>query len=266
MDEQLHITEVPQSIRSHLGSDAVINLIDQINRKFNFSDQQVAVVPTVIRALILHSIAANQFTDKVAEELGVTQERAEIIAHEVRDRILKPVKKDLKDFGVDIDLIQVENIEREHRVRNVPTRKPQRTHLIKEVVRPAFSQDVPTPPNTTQGPASSNPFVIHEHESPQEGQQTSGYEGGLVKPSFYKTPSGTADTQTGDVPRAHLEIGTEEEAQQQPKTAKVGKEQANVVHYTTPKTPGDPFATKPKTPNKDDVSPNNVVNLKDLPQ
>src|SRR3989338_3448537 len=72
-----------------------------------------------------------------------------------------------------------------------------------------------------------SPFILHANPQPEGGIMTAedNYSG-LVRPTFYAPPSG--DISENETPRARLEIGTPN-IQEEPQTARIGKESARVV-------------------------------------
>jgi len=150
-----------------------------------------------------------------------------------------------------------------------PTPPPQPTQKedIANLLSPGFKERPNTP---TQQNASAAPFVLHEEAQTQP--LASGEAAPLSRPQFFKS---TAEEKPQETPStARLEIGADAtpEAQQ---TGKTKREVPKVVNYTSPAVEVNPFERpekkkeKPSPPQNEtpkEVSPENVVDLKDLPR
>src|SRR3989344_2406191 len=114
------------------------------------------------------------------------------------------------------------------------------------------------------------PFIIHEET---EIQPTASHGiAPLDRPQFFKS---TAEEKPYVAPAtARLEIG--EEVFSPPQSQQVGhtkREEPRIVNYTAPVVQADPFVRPPQDkkpaeekPTHEDVSPENIINLRDLPK
>ena len=127
----------------------------------------------------------------------------------------------------------------------------------------------------------ASPLVLHEHEDIESARGTINYTENLTRPSFHISGDygARAEEYAEPAPAARLELGaqTEPGAYIEPKTARVGREEAKIIHYSAPDAQTDPFSRAPEPtvrltpkstpqPPKPNVPLDNVVNLKDLPK
>jgi len=134
-------------------------------------------------------------------------------------------------------------------------------------------QSAQEPPQKAQEPT---PFIIHKEEGLEP--LASGERAPLSRPHFFKSTAGSSGEE--EAVAARLEIGEIEEEQVGPKVGRTKKENVRVVNYASPDIKVDPFsrqnaAPPPPTPpakeksikdELEDVSENNIVDLKDLPK
>jgi len=155
------------------------------------------------------------------------------------------------------------------------------------LIQPQMPTDEPTP------------FILHEEEEIEP--LASGRQAPLSRPHFFKSTAGESTKEKAV--SARLEIGEEPQVEESPKVGRTEKEEARVVNYTNPelkvdpfkrpteKTPDVPAQDKPTEPTPQarqtsssethetqektqeptaeepkEISPDNIVNLKDLPQ
>jgi len=148
--------------------------------------------------------------------------------------------------------------------------------------RPTVSPSLPpqeTKPKERAHDDSQPPsFMLHEERSMDP--LASGDRAPLTRPHFFKSTAGKSQQEKPVA--ARLEIGLKDEAQQKPKIGRTKKEDIRVVDYTSPSIGPDPFGKTPETsaqnseekkseekPEKEaseEVSPDNIINLKDLPK
>jgi len=145
------------------------------------------------------------------------------------------------------------------------------------LLSPAFRPGTTTPQSTLQevehappqGSAPA-PFIIHE-ETEIQPTASRGI-APLDRPQFFKS---TVEEKPYVAPAtARLEIG--EEVVSPPQSQQVGhtkREEPRVVNYTAPVVQADPFVRPPQDkkpaeekPTHEDVSPENIINLRDLPK
>lgn len=233
-------------------------LIISICNSHHLSAERVAGVGRSVGYLLLGLIFPKDLPTQIVKEASIDPRIASDIAKEIDYKIiLPPLAQELnKIYGFKLDTTEA---------------PPETKQALAQDTLPAEAPPTPQTQPPIQNikinaqPPTATPFVIHEHapQGPAQAPTDQQYPGGLVHPSFY-APENTSSNGVGPV--ARLEIGLD--APQETSTVRIGKESAQVVHYTAPEVAPDPFATTPQTPtqNQPKVNPANVVNLKDLPQ
>ena len=237
------LDSLPQKIEDFGLSDFVRDKINEISQKNGFSEYENFELHKIVGFVLTAFLHRGHLGEEIQKMLEIEPAMAEGVAREISLEIISPIKNDLDLF-------------------------------YEEVNRPSSPVSVQSPEkidkNIPVKSAQSNPFVIHQQEfGPQEGSEDGGSD--LVRPSFY-TPPVDASREGGDddAPPARLELGTLGAESSSAGTIKVGDEHASVVHYSAPETNADPFAADLKraysSPVPEKISPDNVVNLKDIPQ
>ena len=182
-----------------------------------------------------------------------------------------------------------------------PEPPPPSTTSVPAFERPSAPQEnlpaAETPPEpllTPEIPADEpTPFIIHEEEEIEP--LASGKGAPLSRPHFFKSTAGKSEQEKAV--SARLEIGEESQVQEEPEVGRTKKEDVRVVNYTGPELKVDPFkrpaSQTPSVPAQEkpteaipqgetpetqekapeltaeepkEVSPDNIVNLKDLPK
>ncbi len=285
--EQIHTSydALPESLREHINSNESVDRVRDIAKSHHLIDERANQVASVVGYLILGLIHPEDLQKAIAEEAQIDPRVAKEITDAINAKVIPPMAEELnKHHGFHIATPHRSALSQS----TLPTPPiiegggpPQKTSPETEEAQPAPpTLQQQTPPPTDIPPAAqvmqqeASPFVMHEHQGQDQASspQGSGYEGGLVRPSFY-SPDGT--TQQATPLTARLEIGGDSNPDE-PHTVRLGKEDARVVHYSAPQTPADPFAPKntssspqpqPEQPKQGkEVHPDNVVDLKDLPQ
>jgi len=172
---------------------------------------------------------------------------------------------------------------------SVPKFKRPDTPQLKSTYKPKPPAQ-PQPKHENEAGDDNQPPSFMLHEEKDIDPLASGDMAPLTRPHFFKS---TAEKSQQEKPvAARLEIGQEKEVQQKPKIGRTKKENVRVVNYTGPFVESDPFGKMPKAsaqnsereeseeksqPKADEpqaqkkevaeeVSPDNIVNLKDLPK
>jgi len=169
-----------------------------------------------------------------------------------------------------------------------PNAPEENTPAVETPSEPLIQPQMPTDEPT--------PFILHEEEEIEP--LASGRQAPLSRPHFFKSTAGESTKEKAV--SARLEIGEEPQVEESPKVGRTEKEEARVVNYTNPelkvdpfkrpteKTPDVPAQDKPTEPTPQarqtssnetqekvqeptaeepkEISPDNIVNLKDLPQ
>ncbi|MFB6212782.1 MAG: hypothetical protein ABEI53_03150 [Candidatus Magasanikbacteria bacterium] len=103
------LEEVPEDIRGWLGSKKVTNMIRKINDKLGLKEKKRSVISDLILLLQTKIIPPEDFSKHLSKELDVSPKAANQISEEIKDNILSPIQRSLKEWGVNINLIDVES-------------------------------------------------------------------------------------------------------------------------------------------------------------
>ncbi|MDI6734303.1 MAG: hypothetical protein QMD50_02310 [Patescibacteria group bacterium] len=101
------LKEVPIKIKTHLGSDEIIGVIDRLNN--NARIYPASVVPSFLYRLITKIIAPERFYEMILNELHFSEEKTKAITGDIKEKILEPISADLKAWGINIDAINIKN-------------------------------------------------------------------------------------------------------------------------------------------------------------
>ncbi|MBU2101693.1 hypothetical protein KKH05_03175 [Patescibacteria group bacterium] len=291
---------VPENLWEIGMSEGVSDEIDKIATTLSLADEQKATLAKSIGLVFLGFINRSHFQEVIEAELHIPKDALIQLVDAVEKNIFHYVSQSLDEFYSSMNHSVAKPAEPTIPEKGVPlvhprtiveepaeaSAKPQEEIIInpaKEVpvastpqeevvIKPAIQREEPEMP--------ASPFVLHEHEDVESISEGSGYTGGLARPSFYVEPDGGKSSEDIAPPlAARLELGKDsiETTQAEPARTKVGKENAQVIHYSTPEASADPFAKVPepqprpeeipaKPKNKSAIHPSNVVNLKDLPK
>ncbi|MBI2595051.1 MAG: hypothetical protein HYW38_02240, partial [Candidatus Colwellbacteria bacterium] len=202
---------------------------------------------------------------EIARETNIDRRLADELAREIQVKILAPIIPEIQ---------KLYHYSSDAAADSTPPPPSTPVPMRPSFARPSASESATTPPTPPVNP--DTPFILHEEQ--KEIEQTRPRDETLVRPSFYEGADirhQTLDTGT-ERAAARLEIGGVEGDQiKGPRVGRTEEPQIRVVHYTGPQTPVDPFGPsvspeqeKPAEPAKpsQDVHPENIVDLKDLPK
>ncbi len=222
--------------------------------------------------LLLGLIYPKDLPTSITKEAGIDPRISSQIAQEIDHKMILPaLAAELnRVYGFKMDIVDVPTITTHSIQPEISIQTPsQKQEWAQESLRGNQAFVVPVNPPTTTPEVS--PLIIHETTKEERipVQAGGGYAGGLVHPNFYSQISGE-HTVGAITPTARVEMGGGARDNDEPTTTKIGGERARVVHYDAPEVSPDPFSQAPKTipavSRVKDVSPANIVNLKDLPQ
>ena len=246
-------------------------LVISICGDYHLSDERTAGVGRSLGYLLLGLIFPKDLPSQIVKEANIDPRIAAEIAQEIDHKIiLPPLAIELnKVYGFKLDIVDVPRMVLQTQVERVTAPTITEAEQVTQVEPP--HQDIATVPiKSVPDQTQVAPLVMHKRLSsePTPIQTGGGYPNGLVRPSFY-TPETSNPNVDESTPVARLEIGINT-PNEEPQTTRVGKEKAQVVHYSAPEVAPDPFSGTPKPTSKAEpkknINPDNVVNLKDLPQ
>lgn len=112
MDNITALKNLPTEIRSWLVSATTASAIGGINEKLGIQDDAARFIPFLVFQLVVaKSIEPRQFINELSAWLNITPKSAAIVAKEIEEKILEPIRGPLFSWGVDINLIQLGEME-----------------------------------------------------------------------------------------------------------------------------------------------------------
>ncbi|MEX2054101.1 MAG: hypothetical protein WD883_00960 [Candidatus Colwellbacteria bacterium] len=273
---------LPQPIKYALDSEKFSVAVDQITEKHHLGWDRSGKVRFLVAGVLFGSVHPEDLVERISSEVGVDPRVARDLSGSIERRILAPLAQSLNETHGFHLVVPAANLGPATQQLNELTKPQLQPEEGDQLAAPTTPPQLNAKPDgqivdTPKQPSAPTPFVLHEHQSNgQSPDQTQQYEGGLVRPSFFEPTSG-ASYENESAPSARLEIGSQNQDGTN-QTARVGKEEANIVHYSAPDTPADPFAAQPPKPpqakpeakphedGEKNVPPENVIDLKDLPK
>jgi hypothetical protein len=260
-----------EALKNVLDSEIYADSIIKIAVKNHIDEERQLIIMRLVSYLVLGLLHPTDLAREISESTKIDLRIAEEITKEIQFKILRPIADELiKTHGFHMEESGPTHNQTlpAHTVPIIEKSNQKNPPQINK--EPIERIDASLSINTTPKVERVAPAILHDHEG-NVNQDESGYSGGLVRPSFYEVPGNTSNEQETDSPQARLEIGNQRPIVQP--TTKVGKENANIVHYSAPATTDDPFSNQtPQTPNQEnnieheDIPDSNIVNLKDLPK
>lgn len=98
---------LPEEIRDYINSGKAISEIDEIAERVDM--YHTRPLYKVIFGLIRKEFPAEEFINELSREIGWDKEVTLSMAHEVKEKVLQPIKYSLKDWGVDVEKIETPN-------------------------------------------------------------------------------------------------------------------------------------------------------------
>lgn len=169
---QQSLDNTPEPIKIWLGSERVVYFIMDINHKLRITGERMSIIPRLILRLEVRDLPPQEFADALAKELEIPASEAQKVNNEIKARILKPIKKELFDWGVDIELMEplpgIEIIEKEEEKVVIPAPAEEK----KEEIKPAepkkitikVEEEKPAEIKPKEGPPQGTPFMLFQKE------------------------------------------------------------------------------------------------------
>lgn len=228
---------VPEPIKIWFGSEEIVSHVREINEQLGLKEEKESIVPRLLFRLELKDLEPQFFSGELAQELGISKEKALTITTEVKETLLRPIQKQLSEYGIDIFLLNEFNIPLPRMKRTAETVIP--ASLSSEPKVPSFAEfrrtlsettSVPAPTPKTPTPVTAStvtsPFVLHEERGMAESAKKDQMKGfslpfGLFKPK---------QSEASSVPRVTVEAPSS--ASTFAKASADKKEEAKTVHYS----------------------------------
>lgn len=169
---QQSLDSVPEPIKIWLGSERVVYFIMDINHKLRITGERMSIIPGLILRLEVRDLPPQEFSDALAKELEIPSGEAQKVNNEIKVRILKPIKKELFDWGVDIELMEplpgIEIIEKEEEKVAVPAPAEEKKEEIKPIeprkITVKVEEEKPTEIKPKEMPQQGAPFMLFKKE------------------------------------------------------------------------------------------------------
>lgn len=294
-DESAQRVDVlPQTLRDALYAENIVDFVYGISEQNHLNKDRVKEVATLVGYVIMAYLKPENLASAIHERTHIPIEVANAISSGIHTNIFIPLKADLDaqyikfngGIGIHIPLPQVapqtveENAQETAPITGVLTGPPQITQPHIEapqtpVAPPAPPQTPSTLPQTPEIKQEAQaPFIIHKNSNIDRVEAPEG-EDNLLRPYFYK-PAPIAQNKSEQAP-ARLEIGELPE-KKFIKDDGVGHTvipTVKEVDYTKPELKADPFGRNKdlkdgnivkEVPKTNNVHPDNIVDLKDLPK
>lgn len=97
---------VPLNVKRWLGSDAIIDEVENTERQFNLPGGSSGIISKLIQRLEIKDVEPRYFAGELSLKLKLDKDRALLISAYVARTILSPVKKELADEEIDISLLE----------------------------------------------------------------------------------------------------------------------------------------------------------------
>ncbi|GEM_PF-2992873 len=203
------LAEVPQVIREWFGSEEVVAHIRSLSNELGTPREKRGAIPRLLLRLEVGDLEPQFFSGELAQELGLTKERALAVASEIRKTILHPKKEALSDYGIDQFLLEEFNlpIPRMRRETVTPVAAPSSAPTFGSSTAilhpPSVPQEPSPPPSPTTTKSTVTPFVLHEEkpltsEAKKEPMKGFSLPFGLFKP---KAPESTISRASVEAPK-----------------------------------------------------------------
>jgi hypothetical protein len=290
-NEQIDIAlgKLSLTLRDYLSSEQSNDMLMDIAIANHLDNEKQMVLSSTVAHTIIGLLHPDDLAKELADRLRVEKRIADGLEKEIRIKILYPIAEDLRiTHGFHIEGAPTQKLTSQPTqqitaslpvlpgiesvvVSQTPTPQKQEEIILKPHVQ---KEEFPVEPLVS-------PLVLHEHEDIETAHGATNYTDNLARPSFHVSEN--YGTRVGGyeepAPAARLELGAQVEpgAYVEPKTTRVGREEAKIVHYSAPDAQTDPFSrmsestarpvqdSTPQSP-KPSVPQSNVVNLKDLPK
>lgn len=97
---------LPEKIKEWLSSTEAFYTTEEIIQKFNIEFEKETVIPELVFRLCVKDLDPLDFIYELSQKLGAEFNQAKTIAEEIEEKILKPIKFDLRK-DTDIDIKQI---------------------------------------------------------------------------------------------------------------------------------------------------------------
>lgn len=267
---------LPDHLRQSLFSDQNLDTIWKFGEANHLGEQKTKRVADITGAVILGFVHAEDLAREFVSDVGLPADIAREFSAEITRKILAPIMEEINSlyhWGTHVppnapqpqqSAANQQNTQPVDTNQQQPAKKEEKKNLLYPVFK-EFVVGGSSTKNETQ-----SPFVLHKEETIDP--ISSGAIAPLDRPQFFKSTAKEENSESPSV--ARLEIGGDDAPQNKQQVARTEKEVPKMVNYTTPAQQADPFVRPKDNAQPKDipqgaghkVSPENIVNLKDLPK
>lgn len=157
---QNSFNSLPRHIKEWLSSEQVSYLVHEINNHFDFRNEKMMIIPNLILYLSVKELDPLNFLYELSQKLNIDFDQAKIIAKEIEEKILKPIKMKLYDIGIDISMIHYGKPEPKIIEKTVPPASPpikpstQPSTMPYAPIQKSFRDFIPRKPGSRNSAAS----------------------------------------------------------------------------------------------------------------
>src|SRR3989344_5858485 len=150
------VKSLPEELRLWLASDATREEVKKINTELDLQEDETRLIPHLLFRLTVKDLEPQHFVETLSDWLDISPSSANVIAKEIKERVLAPVAGPLRSSGIEINLIQPTTIEtRPFIVAPPPPTLP-----------PLAKPDAPPPPPPPRLPIEIKPPPAYEPPPP----------------------------------------------------------------------------------------------------
>ncbi len=277
---------VPENISAALSDENANTTLWQIANRNHLSEEKATGVVRLTGYVILGFVQPEELAHEIEGELHINHKVAAALSEEIYKKVLSPIFSG-EYIASSVSLPQPDQAQQEVQLQNQPEQVAENVPEAQPInAAPPYPPPTPKgpvakkeePPMNQQPTEGASPFLIHQEKSNIEPVGRPSNES-LMRPYFFE-PTSTVQQAEERPTAARLEIGdVEEEKPVEPVVGKTEKEDVRVVNYSGPKSETNPFGRQEKNnpqqskapsqgeqASPEEVHPDNIVNLKDLPK
>ena len=176
---------LPEIIKEWLSDENVAYIIDEVNQRYNFTEEnnKWRVISRLVLRLCVQDLEPRDFINELSHWLNISFDSAKHLTQEIEEKILKPIEAPLKiDVGVDLKLLYFANPAAMSSLRETSTRTsevelPLEVQLrpIEKIATPQFFAEAKKDNESqTKTPASKGEVFVESTNDPKSPKLTPG--------------------------------------------------------------------------------------------
>lgn len=219
--------ELPEPVRDWLTSERATDIVIEFNKKNNFTDDLISVIPLSITRLVIKDLEEKDFVNELTRRLNIDKQKASAIYSEITEKILKPIGEFLAEIGIKIPGIEATGLVSgiisspnfKNQGQEIETSPPTPSLVEEKIEETTQLEDFSELPEAQ----NSTPFILHQEKplfTPEQPLE--------VPALIFQPPAGEKKPQPKPLV-AKIETPGDEESQ----------DNVRVVHYSEYRTPLD---------------------------